>query len=136
MRSAAGAAVRLALVGVAVAVCALVVGAHRTEERCSEAGADVVRDITGTAEGGELGPALATLTEDCTDTRATILAATELARAGREAEALGLARAAVRAEPENPGAWLALFLATREADPAAAERARARVLELNPRAGQ
>ena len=133
MSRAAGAVSRVAILAVTVTVVVLVVGAYRSEERCSEAGADVVRSVTGTAGGG-IEPALATLA-GCTETRASVLAASELARSGREEEALPLARATVRAEPDNPGAWLALFLALRRSDPAGAQRARERVLELNPRAG-
>ncbi len=110
--------------------------AHRSEERCAEAGAIVVRDVTGTAVAGELEPALDALRAGCTETRPVVVAAGELARAGREREATPLARQAVLAEPANPGAWVSLFLALRRSDPAAAGRARARVLELNPRAGR
>jgi len=118
-----------------VAVCLLVLGARRSEQSCSQAGADVVRDVTGTGKTGAFEPALETLRRGCTDSRPLVLTATELARAGRESEAAPLARQAVREEAENPGAWLALFLALRHSDPQGAARARERVLELNPRAG-
>ncbi len=134
MPSAARSALRVALVVTAVAVCLLVLGARRSEQTCSQAGADVVRDVTGTAEAGALEPALETLRRGCTDSRPLVLSATELARAGRDAEAVPLARQAVREEAENPGAWLSLFLALRRSDPQGAARARDRVLELNPRA--
>lgn len=130
------AALRLALAGVAVAVCLLVLGARGSEERCSQAGADVVRDVTGTGGDGALEPALATLRGGCTDSRPLVLAAGELARAGRRAEAAPLARQAVRQEPENPGAWLALLAAIERSDPLGAKRARDQVLELNPLAGK
>jgi len=129
-------ALRLALAGAAVAVCLLVLGARRSEEHCSQAGADVVRDVTGTGEAGSLEPALATLRSGCTDSRPLVLAAAELARAGRQAEATPLAQQAVREEAENPGAWLALFAALKRSDPPGAARARDRVLELNPLAGE
>jgi len=135
MSSAAQTALRVALAATAVAVCLLVLGARRSEERCSQAGADVVRDVTGTGRAGALEPALETLRRGCTDSRPLVLAATELARAGRDSEAVPLARQAVREEAENPGAWLALFFALRHSDPQGAGRARDRVLELNPRAG-
>jgi len=94
----------------------------------------VVRDVTGTGRAGALRPALATLRRGCTDSRPVVLAATELARAGREGEAVPLARQAVREEADNPGAWLSLLLALSRSDPQGAARARERVLELNPRA--
>ena len=136
MSSAAQTALRVALAATAVAVCLLVLGARRSEERCSQAGADVVRDVTGTGEAGSLEPALATLRRGCTDSRPLVLAASELARAGRQPEATPLAQQAVREEPENPGAWLALFAAQRGSDAPGAARARDRVLKLNPLAGE
>lgn len=135
MSSAVQTVLRVVLAATAVAVCLLVLDARRSEEACSQAGADVVRDVTGTGQAGALEPALETLRGGCTDSRPLVLAATQLARAGRESEAVPLARQAVREEAENPGAWLALFVALRRSDPPGAARARDRVLELNPQAG-
>jgi len=136
MPSAVRIALRLVLAAGAVAACAAIVTAARSEDRCAEAGAAVLRDVNGSGRPGALAPALATLGEGCTETRPLVLGATELARGGREAEAAPMARLAVRTEPENPGAWLALFLALRQSDPRGAEMARARVVELNPLAAR
>jgi len=136
MPRAAQAALRLLLAAAAIAVCVSVAGAARSEDRCSEAGAAVLRDVTGSAPQGTLQPALGTLRDGCTESRPLVLAAGLLARAGREDEAAPLARLAVRAEPENPGAWAALFAALRRSDPEGAARARARAIELNPMAAR
>lgn len=136
MPGAVRAALRLLLAVGAVAVCLAIVGAARSEDRCSEAGAAVLRDVTGSGPRGALQPALDTLRDDCTETRPLVLAATVLARAERDEEAAPLARLAVRAEPENPGAWIALFSALQRTDPQGAARARERAVELNPMAAR
>lgn len=55
-----------------------------------------------------------------------------LARIGREAEAVALAREAARREPENSEAWALLAIVSEKRDPRLAEAAGRRVRELNP----
>lgn len=132
MSGAASLAIRLAIAGGAVAICLAIAGSERSERRCSEAGAAVVRDVTGTASAPAAGAATEVLLGDCTDTRPLVIAAATLARAGRAGEAEPLARRAVAREPENPGAWAALYFALVDSDRTAAARARSRAEELNP----
>jgi predicted Zn-dependent protease len=59
-----------------------------------------------------------------------------LAFMGRPAAGVPLLRQVVEREPENYDAWAQLAAATARSDPALSRRARARALELNPRAGR
>lgn len=127
---------RLGLAVAALAMCVAIAGSRRSEERCSEAGADVVRSVTGTASGAGLAAAADVLAGDCTDTRPLLVAASTLGRDGRSRLAEPLARLAVAREPENAGAWAALYFALRPTDPAGAARARERAEALNPGPGR
>ena len=60
------------------------------------------------------------------------LRATLAIRAGRNREAYDSLRSMVRREPENLQAWALLSLVSRELDPPLAERAAAKVRELDP----
>lgn len=70
------------------------------------------------------------------DTDPLVREAALLAFAGRPDEGLPLLRRVVDREPENYEAWGQIVLAARDSEPALARRARARALELNPRAGR
>jgi tetratricopeptide (TPR) repeat protein len=135
MASPGSLAARAVLVAVALAAALSVVSWQSTEDDCREAGATVVREITGTESAANLPGAFDTLRGDCHDVRPLLVAAGQLARAERRDEALPLARRAVRREPDDFAAWAVLSEALAEADPAAARRARRRALALNPRAG-
>jgi tetratricopeptide (TPR) repeat protein len=135
MRSLGLVAARGALVAVAVAVALSVVSWQRTEDDCREAGATVVREITGTESASKLPGAFDALTGDCHDVRPLLVAAGQLARADRRDEALPLARLAVRREPDDFAAWAVLSEALADADAAAARRALRRARALNPRLG-
>lgn len=59
--------------------------------------------------------------------------AAALQRAGEQRQALAAARLAAAREPDNYLTWVAVWVSARSLDPAAAERARLRAHELNPR---
>jgi hypothetical protein len=135
MRSYGGLVARVALLCAALAVVAILVSWQRSEDDCTEAGATVVREITGSVDRSVLPAALATLTGDCQESRAVLAVAGALNQAGRQSEAEPLARHVARDEPDNFAAWAILSAALADSDPAAARRARARALELNRLAG-
>jgi hypothetical protein len=135
MRTFGGPVARIALLCAALAVAATLVLWQRTEDDCAEAGATVVREITGSVDRSVLPGALRTLTADCHESRPVLAAAGALNQAGRQAEAEPLVRHALREEPDNFAAWAILSVALADSDPGAASRARARALELNPLAG-
>ena len=66
------------------------------------------------------------------DTDLLVKQASALVFLGAPRRAAPLLERAVRAEPENATAWLFLFVAVRERDPARAAVARRRALELDP----
>ena len=125
-------ATRLALFALAAALAVSIAGWQRHEDACAEAGAQVLREITGAADRSVLPAARAALLDDCHDSAAAVSAAGALNQAGREGEAESLVRAVVREEPDSFAAWAVLSLATADSDPAASARARERALALNP----
>jgi hypothetical protein len=133
----ADAAIRGALVAVAVAISAYATSAQREEDRCDEAGATVVRETQGATSAGARAEAVDTLLAGgCRDSRPALVASGALARSGRDETAARLARAVVDREPENATAWFVAAAALREGDPADARAAGRRAARLSPLAAR
>ena len=136
MSSPGSLAVRLALLAVALAAIVAIASWQRTEDDCNEAGATVVRGVGGAATPAQVADARSTLLDGCHASEPLMAAGGVLQRDGQERQAEPLVRRVLRDEPDNFGAWATLSLVLAESDPAGAERARERALELNPLAGR
>jgi len=113
-------AARIAIVVLAVGAVALLATRLREHDRCDSARADVIHRS-------------AALTDACRDPDVLAGAAAALVAAGRGERGLALARESVAREPRSFAGWVAVGLAQRDRDPAAARRALARAKALNPR---
>ena len=115
---------------VAAAAFAVALSAARAEDRLADlqfrppklAAADLRRANDLEHDAGRLTPG---------ERRVLVLSNVRL-RGGDPKGALALARGAVRREPENAEAWLAVARAARDADPALAKAALQRLRELVP----
>ena len=115
---------------VAAAAFAVALSAARAEDRLADlqvrppklATADLRRADDLERQAGRLTPG---------ERRVLVLSNVRL-RGGDAKGALALAQSAVRREPENAEAWLAVARAAREADPALAKTALQRLRELVP----
>jgi hypothetical protein len=113
-------AVRIAIVVLAVGAVVVLATRLRDHDRCEGARANVAARI-------------ATLEQACRDPDVVAGASAALVAAGQRDRGLALARESVRREPRSFIAQVALALALRDRDPAAAQRAVARAKALNPR---
>jgi cytochrome c-type biogenesis protein CcmH/NrfG len=121
----------VAVLSLVVAACfAVAFTAARAEDRLSELQFRPPRlTQTDLRRAGRLEQDAGRLT---TGERRVLLLASVRLRAGDADGALRLARAAVRREPENAEAWLAVSRAARQADPPLAREALQRLRELVP----
>jgi hypothetical protein len=127
-------ALRLAVAAVCVAAIVVLAGRLGDQRSCADARRAVFAAAAGApTAAGALAADARTLRADCRDVDDLSAGAAGLSVAGRDADALALARAATRRGPDVFSAWVALEATERRADPAAARRAEARVWALNPR---
>jgi Flp pilus assembly protein TadD len=111
---------RVAIVAVAVAAIVFLGLRLREHDRCQSAQAASPLRV-------------AALSKDCRDPDVLAGASVVLLNAGRRADAVRMAREAVRREPDSFAGWVAVAFVTRDRDPAQARRALARAKALNPR---
>jgi hypothetical protein len=114
------ATLRIAIVALAAAAIVLLGTRLREHDRCQSA---------QTAKPLPFGE----LTANCRDPDVLAGASVVLLNAGRRSDAVRMARAAVRREPDSFAGWVAVAFVTRDRDPAQARRAAARAKALNPR---
>jgi hypothetical protein len=111
---------RIAIVALAAAAIVLLGSRLRDHDRCQSA-------QTATP------PRVGQLTASCRDPDVLAGASAALVAAGKREQAASLARESVRREPDSFIGWVAVAFATRDSDPAQAQRAVARAKALNPR---
>jgi Flp pilus assembly protein TadD len=116
-----------------VVAAVLLLSWQRDEDSCGEAS-----EVLVAAQGPEDPPPRVELDDAVAQIRRTcepegLRRAAALLVAGGDERAVSLARMATNSEPRNFRAWVTLSTALEAGDPAAAERARRRAVELNPR---
>jgi hypothetical protein len=127
-------ALRLAIAAVGVAAIVVLAGRLGDQHACQDARRAVFAAAGGArTPAGTLAADARTLRADCHDVDDLAAGAAGLAVAGRDADALALARTATRRGPDVFSAWVALEATQRRTAPAAARRAEARARALNPR---
>jgi len=127
-------ALRLAIAAVCVAAIVVLAVRLGDQDSCQDARRAVFAAAGGVPTGARaLAADARTLRADCHDVDDLAAGAAGLYVAGRDADAVALARTAARRGPEVFSAWVALEGTQRRADPAAARRAEARARALNPR---
>ncbi|HEX2086515.1 MAG TPA: tetratricopeptide repeat protein [Solirubrobacteraceae bacterium] len=122
---------RLAAAALAVVVAALLGARLHDHDRCEAARKEVFAIGVGSPTAGAR-DALRRIRESCRGTTALVASAAALHRAGRERQALRLAREATREEPDNAAAWRALATVAADQAPAEARAAEERLAELDP----
>jgi hypothetical protein len=126
--------VRGALIVACIAAVVFLAGRLHQQRRCDGAQrALFALAVRGQTPPGGVPATLTRLRGSCRGGDALAAASGALALARRPALALGVAREAVRREPRDFAAWVALSQALAGRDPAAAARAAARAKALNPR---
>jgi cytochrome c-type biogenesis protein CcmH/NrfG len=124
---------RLALVLAGCAVIAFGVQRHHAHDRCADARRDALAVGLHGLPAAQAPAIAARLEDDCRDTAVLSEGAASFLRADQTAAAIGLARTAVRREPEGRNGWIALWWARRQAgDRAGAARALDRARRLDP----
>jgi hypothetical protein len=124
---------RIVLALAALAAATAFAGELRDDRACERARATVFGVAVGRVPAERQPAALAVVADRCRGTTATLAVAGALHAQGRGAQALPLARAATRAEPENPAAWRALASVAAGQAPAEARAAATRLRALDPR---
>jgi cytochrome c-type biogenesis protein CcmH/NrfG len=126
----------LARIVLVLAGCALVafgVQRHDRHDACADARRDALAVGLHGLPAGQAPAIAARLEDDCRDTAVLSEGAAAFLRADQTGPALGLARTAIRREPEGRNGWIALSWARRQAgDPAGAARALDRARRLDP----
>jgi hypothetical protein len=117
----------------AIIVVALLGASLRSHNQCEDARRTVFAVTLGRQPISAQADAINNVREHCRGTTALLAVAGALHRQGRDAQALPLAREAVREEPDNAAAWSALgTVAASSAEALAAER---RLAVLDPLRG-
>jgi hypothetical protein len=131
MRSASRAGLRVLLVAFAAFFCALLLKWQYDEDRCADS-VKVIFQAQGPHRPAqpELDRAVQDTDRSCQAERLRGAAAV-LGRIG-DPHAVGFARKAARRQPDDFRVWATLSTLLQRTDPAAAERARSRAIELNP----
>jgi Flp pilus assembly protein TadD len=123
---------RILLVAVAAVLVGLLARSLHHVDTCDSARRTVFSVAAGGAPASEQAPAVAKIEGNCRGATALISVAAVLYRQGRDADAQQLAQRAVDLEPDNATAWNALAATAAKRDPATAQRAARRQVELSP----
>ena len=117
-----------------VAVGAIVLGVTRLHhtDACSNASSAAFGIALG-ADAADVESVAHTIAAQCRGASSLAVAVSALRKAGKNTAAVDVAREAVRREPDNFATWVSLWLAEAPVSPAAANVARLRAHELNPR---
>jgi hypothetical protein len=127
-------ALRLGIAAVCVVAIAVLASRLSDQDHCQDARTAVFAAAGGAAAApAALAADARTLRADCHDVDDLSAGSVSLLVAGRDADALVLARESTRRGPDVFSAWVALEAAQRRRDPVAARRAEARARALNPR---
>jgi len=117
-----------------IAAGAIVLGVtrlHHTDE-CSSASSAAFRIALG-GDPADVAAVAHTIAAQCRGASSLAVAVSALRKAGRATAAVAVAEQAVHREPDNFATWVSLWLAEGPVNPTAANAARARAHELNPR---
>jgi hypothetical protein len=123
---------RILLVAVAAVLIGLLARSLHHADACDNARRTVFSVAAGGAPADRQAPAMTAIEDNCRGTTALISVAAVLHRQGRDAQAQALAQRAVDQEPDNATAWNALAVTAAGRDPATAQRAARRQVELSP----
>jgi predicted Zn-dependent protease len=123
---------RILLVAVAAVLVGLLARSLHHVDTCDSARRTVFSVAAGGAPASEQAPAVARIEGNCRGATALISVAAVLYRQGRLTQAQALAQRAVDMEPDNATAWNALAATAAKNDPATAQRAARRQVELSP----
>jgi hypothetical protein len=123
---------RLTLAALAAVVVVLLVLTRQDYDACQTARRDVIATSAGLLPASQQEAAIQGVRHDCRGADQLVNVAGVLFQEKKTQQAMRVAQEAVDEEPENALAWRALAATSAQIDPAIAQRAARRQLELSP----